>query len=45
MFIEAFQFNELGYGTAIALALILMAALFSALYVRQLRGELREQKA
>jgi multiple sugar transport system permease protein len=45
MYIEAFQFNELGYGTAIALALILMAALFSALYVRQLRGELREQKA
>jgi multiple sugar transport system permease protein len=45
MYIEAFQFNELGYGTAIALALILMAALFSALYVRQLRGELSRPRA
>jgi multiple sugar transport system permease protein len=45
MYIEAFQFNELGYGTAIALALILLAALFSALYVRQLRGELSRVKA
>jgi len=41
MYIEAFQFNELGYGTAIALALILIGGLFSFLYVRQLRGELR----
>jgi multiple sugar transport system permease protein len=39
MYIEAFQFNELGYGTAIALALIGIAALFSALYVRQLRSD------
>ncbi|MDP9257695.1 MAG: sugar ABC transporter permease [Actinomycetota bacterium] len=45
MYIEAFQFNELGYGTAIALALILLAALFSALYVRQLRGELSRPRA
>jgi multiple sugar transport system permease protein len=45
MYIEAFQFNELGYGTAIALSLILMAALFSALYVRQLRGELSRARA
>jgi multiple sugar transport system permease protein len=41
MYIEAFQFNELGYGTAIALALILIGALFSLLYVRQLRTELQ----
>jgi multiple sugar transport system permease protein len=34
MYIEAFQFNALGYGTAIALALIVIAGLFSALYVR-----------
>jgi len=34
MYIEAFQFNALGYGTAIALALIVIAALFSFLYVR-----------
>jgi len=40
MYIEAFQFNELGYGTAIALALILLGGLFSLLYVRQLRAEL-----
>jgi multiple sugar transport system permease protein len=40
MYIEAFQFNELGYGTAIALALILIGAAFSMLYVRQLRPEL-----
>jgi multiple sugar transport system permease protein len=40
MYIQAFQFNELGYGTAIALALIVMAAAFSALYVRQLKPEL-----
>jgi multiple sugar transport system permease protein len=40
MYIEAFQFNELGYGTAIALALILIGAIFSFLYVRQLRPEL-----
>ena len=38
MYIEAFQFNELGYGTAIALALIVIGALFSLLYVRR-RGE------
>jgi multiple sugar transport system permease protein len=43
MYIEAFQFNELGYGTAIALALIVIGALFSFLYVRHLRPELQEQ--
>jgi multiple sugar transport system permease protein len=40
MYIEAFQFNELGYGTAIALALIAIGAIFSLLYVRHLRPEL-----
>ncbi len=45
MYIEAFQFNELGYGTAIALALIGMAALFSALYVRQARSEMTRTQA
>jgi len=44
MYIEAFQFNELGYGTAIALALIVIGALFSLLYVRQLRPELAKKK-
>jgi multiple sugar transport system permease protein len=39
MYIQAFQFNELGYGTAIALALILLGALLSLLYVRQLKPE------
>jgi multiple sugar transport system permease protein len=41
MYIEAFQFNALGYGTAIALALIVIGALLSIIYVRQLRPELR----
>jgi multiple sugar transport system permease protein len=41
MYIEAFQFNALGYGTAIALALIVIGALLSIVYVRQLRPELR----
>jgi multiple sugar transport system permease protein len=41
MYIEAFQFNELGYGAAIALALIVLGALLSVLYIRQLRPELR----
>jgi multiple sugar transport system permease protein len=39
MYIQAFQFNELGYGTAIALALIVLGALMSLLYVRQLKPE------
>ena len=41
-YIEAFQFNELGYGTAIALALIVLGGLFSLLYVRHLRPELNK---
>lgn len=43
MYIEAFQFNALGYGTTIALALIVIGALLSIIYVRQLRPELRSQ--
>lgn len=39
MYIEAFQFNELGYGTAIALALILIGGVFAVIYTRQLRSE------
>ncbi len=34
MYIQAFQFNALGYGSMIALALIVIGGLFSALYVR-----------
>lgn len=40
MYIQAFQFNALGYGTTVALALILLGALFSLLYVRQFRSTL-----
>jgi len=41
MYIEAFQFNALGYGTTIALALMVIGALLSVFYIRQLRPELR----
>jgi multiple sugar transport system permease protein len=40
MYIEAFQFNELGYGTAIALTLVVIGGLLSVFYIRQLRPEL-----
>ena len=39
MYIQAFQFNNLGYGSMIALALVLLGALLSLVYVRQLRTE------
>ena len=42
MYIQAFQFNALGYGAAIALALVLIGALLSVVYIRQLRPELRK---
>ncbi len=45
MYIEAFQFNELGYGTMIALALVVIGGLLCALYVRQLRPELKRATA
>lgn len=40
MYIQAFQFNALGYGTMIALSMIVIGALFSLLYVRQFRSTL-----
>ena len=36
MYIQAFQFDALGYGSAIALALVLIGALLSIVYIRQL---------
>lgn len=42
MYIEAFQFNDLGYGTTIALTLVVIGALLSIIYIRQLRPELRK---
>ena len=44
MYIEAFQFNALGYGTAIALTIVLIGALLSIVYIRQLRPELAKAK-
>jgi len=44
MYIEAFQFNALGYGTTIALALMVIGALLSIFYIRQLRPELQSAK-
>jgi multiple sugar transport system permease protein len=44
MYIQAFQFNDLGYGTAIALALIVIGAILSIIYVAQLRPELRKSR-
>jgi multiple sugar transport system permease protein len=41
MYIEAFTYNALGYGTAIALALMVIGLLISAVYIHQLRPELR----
>ena len=41
MYIEAFQFNALGYGTTIALGLMIIGAVLSIFYIRQLRPELR----
>jgi multiple sugar transport system permease protein len=42
MYIEAFQFNQLGYGTMIALTLVLIGAILSIAYIRQLRPELQD---
>lgn len=41
MYIEAFTYNALGYGTAIALALMVIGFLISVVYIHQLRPELR----
>jgi multiple sugar transport system permease protein len=40
-YIQAFQFNNLGYGSMIALALVLIGALLSVFYVRQLKGDVK----
>lgn len=39
MYQEAFQNSLIGYGTAIALVLLVVGALFSAVYIRMLRLE------
>lgn len=39
MYQEAFQFYQLGYGTAMALVLLLLGALFSLLYMRLIKLE------
>jgi multiple sugar transport system permease protein len=39
MYQEAFRFFQLGYGTAVALVLLLLGAMFSLVYVRGLRSE------
>jgi multiple sugar transport system permease protein len=39
-YLEAFNYNQLGYGTAIALVLVLLGAAFSLLFVRSLRVQL-----
>ena len=44
MYIEAFQFNQLGYGTMVALALIVIGAGLSMVYVRQLKPELQRAR-
>jgi multiple sugar transport system permease protein len=36
---EAFNFHQLGYGTAISLVLVLIGALFSLLFVRASRSQ------
>jgi multiple sugar transport system permease protein len=41
MYIQAFQFNNLGYGSMIALALVLIGALLSLFYVRHLKPEVK----
>jgi multiple sugar transport system permease protein len=34
---QAFQFSQLGYGTALALVLLLIGGIFSLIYLRALR--------
>ena len=41
MYLVAFSFNDLGYGSMIGLALIALGALFSISYVYSLRTRLR----
>lgn len=37
-YVEAFRFGDIGYGTAVAVVLLLMGAVFGAAYIRLLRG-------
>jgi len=45
MYIQGFTFNQLGYATMLALVLVLLGALLSVFYIRQLRPELRKAEA
>lgn len=37
-YVEAFRFGDIGYGTAVAVVLLLVGAVFGAAYIRLLRG-------
>jgi multiple sugar transport system permease protein len=39
MYQEAFKFSQLGYGTAVAIVMLTIGAVFSAIYLRLLRNE------
>ncbi len=39
MYEESFKFGQIGYGTAIALVLLVLGAVFSTVYIRSLRAE------
>ncbi|MFC0436270.1 carbohydrate ABC transporter permease [Kutzneria buriramensis] len=39
MYEQAFKFGQIGYGTAIALVLLVLGAVFSLVYIRSLRAE------
>jgi multiple sugar transport system permease protein len=39
MYQQSFKFYQLGYGTAMALVLLVVGALFSAVYLRLIRLE------
>jgi multiple sugar transport system permease protein len=40
MYEQAFKFGQIGYGTAIALVLLMLGAIFSLVYIRSLRAEI-----
>lgn len=40
MYEQAFKFGQIGYGTAIALVLLVLGAIFSLVYIRSLRAEI-----
>jgi multiple sugar transport system permease protein len=39
MYEQAFKFGQIGYGTAIALVLLVLGAVFSLVYIRSLKAE------